>query len=458
MKIAMLTPGTGNFHCGSCLHDETLARGLRRLGHEVLMVPLYLPLVLDEPGAAILNDSMQATVGEDVQMGGINLYLQQKSWLFRRIPMWMKRWLDRPSLLYRAAKRSDMTSPVELGRMTVEMLRGEHGKTVDELQRLIDHLRLWDHADVVMLNNALLMSAAKPIAEALGCRVVCTLQGEDTFLDDLPQPWRDQAWGLLREQVGDVDQFVAVSRYHADLMTARLGLPTDRVAVVYNGIDVERYTNKAKGGDSMSACEVTPGSMTIGYLARLCPTKGMHTLVDAFMLLHERGMVADEVHLRLVGSATPTNMKFVRDQHQRLIDAGHGDRVVIAPNVTFDEKLSHLRAMSVLSVPAVYGESFGLYVLEALACGVPVVQPRHAAFPEVIERTGGGMLYDLEEVEMLDEANALADALAAMLNDDERRARLGRTGQDAVVREFTAERMAMQTSEILETICQVTIT
>ena len=97
-----------------------------------------------------------------------------------------------------------------------------------------------------------------------------------------------------------------------------------------------------------------------------------------------------------------------------------------------------------LSVPATYGESFGLYLIEALASGVPVVQPAHAAFPELIEATGGGMLCKPGDPE------ALALALEAALADPERLAEWGRCGMRQVREKFTSAAMARGFAAVCE--------
>ncbi|MEM6259810.1 MAG: glycosyltransferase family 4 protein [Planctomycetota bacterium] len=427
MKVLLLTPGTGNFHCGSCLHDESLVRGLRKLGHDAAINALYLPLVLD---------NKEGIDGDDVSMGGIGLYLQAKSAVFRIMPNAAMRWLDRPGLLRKASNRADMTSPQELGRMTEQMLLGEHGKTRLEIDRLIQHLRQEGSPDVVLLNNALLLGLAEPIIKAMGCPVVCTLQGEDTFIDSLPEPWRSTVWKLLAEKARDVAVFLPVSRYHADVMAGRMGLSFEKIRVVYNGIEAEHYKPQ----------ETAPDPPVIGFFARLCENKGLHTLIDAVLLLQERGQLGD-VRLHLAGAASPKDMRYVDEQHKRLADAGLADRVLIETNVSLQDKTHLLRGMSILSVPASYGESFGLYVLEANACGVPVIEPNHAGLAEVVALTGGGILYEPGD------PGSLADKLAELLSDPVRRHELGQAGRNAVLEQFTAEHMARHVATALETVC-----
>ena len=98
------------------------------------------------------------------------------------------------------------------------------------------------------------------------------------------------------------------------------------------------------------------------------------------------------------------------------------------------------------SVPANYGEAFGLYVIEALAAGVPVVQPRTAAFPEILAATGGGVLCEPND------AKSLADALEELLLNPDRARALGEAGRRAVAEKFSAEAMAQATMQVFEAV------
>jgi glycosyltransferase involved in cell wall biosynthesis len=427
MRLVFLTPGTGNFHCGSCLRDHDLARALRARGHDVMMAPLYLPHVLDHDA----DDADQ----HPIQLGGINTWLQHAFSVFRHTPRWIDRLFNARPLLQWASRRAGMTSARSLGELTLAMLRGESGTQAKELR----HLAYWlaEHhrrgpIDAVVLSNALLLGVARAVHEALGSPVFCTLQGEDTFLDALPSPYREQCWTMLAQRSRDVARLIAVSEYHAGVMRDRLNLPYDRIAVVRNGIAL----------DGFDAIDDSRHERAVGYLARMCPPKGLATLVEAFVLLRQRGGM-DDMRLIVAGAMTPADEPFVAAQQQRLADAGLAGAAEFLPNVDRATKLATLARMRVLSVPATYGESFGLYVLEALAAGVPVVQPRHAAFPEVLGLTGGGVL-----VEPNDPA-ALAQGLADLLADPARAAALAQAGRSAVIERFSAARMAADFERVL---------
>lgn len=425
MRIVQLIPGTGSFYCGSCLRDNTLGHALRRRGHDVLMVPLYLPFMLE---------GHEREENEPVFLGGINMYLQQKARLFARLPEWLTRWLDSPGLLRWASKQSDMTGASELGDLTISTLRGRDGRQAAEVARLIEWLRREPAPDVVLLSNAMLCGLVEPLHNEIGAPIVCTLQGEAPFLDTLPPVHRREAWELLRRQTAGVRRFIAVSRYYGDLMRSRMGIGEGRVDIIYNGIDLDDLMRPA----AAPRPNLEP---TLGYLARLCADKGLHTLCEAYIQLKKRPEFAT-LKLRAAGAMLKGDRPFVADLQRRLESAGVLGDAEFMPNIERDAKIDLLRSLDVLSVPATYGESFGLYVVEALACGVPVVQPRHASFPELIEQTGGGMLCEPDDPE------SLASALAPLLLDRNRAVELGRTGQSRVREHFNSDRMAREVEQV----------
>lgn len=423
MRILQITPGTGNFHCGSCQRDVTLVHELRRRGHDVTCMPLYLPFVSDE-------DDPSDT---PIFFGGINVYLQHKSPFFRGTPAWFDRLLNRESLLRWSSRHAHMTRPEDLGDLTLSMLRGREGRQVKELHKMLEWLKNEPLPDLVCLSNALLLGLARPIKETLGVPVACTLHGEDSFIDHLPPPYCDQVWEQVRVQADLVDALLPVSAYYRDVMVEKTGLPSERFHVVHNGIDIADYGPRPG----------LPDPPVIGYLSRMCRDKGLPLLIEAFIRLRKKDP-ASRAHLHIAGAQTPGDLPLVRDLKKQLAQAGLADEVRFAPNLDRDGKIAFLRGLTVFSVPATYGECFGLYLIEALACGVPVVQPRHAAFPEVIAATGGGVLCEPDDPE------ALAEGLAGLLRDAPRNEQLGREGRQGVEAHFTLDRMTDRVLEVYD--------
>jgi glycosyltransferase involved in cell wall biosynthesis len=406
-------------YCGNCVRDNALVSVLRRLGHDTLMVPLYLPLTLDES---------DQSAGLPIFFGGVNVFLDQKLTWYRRAPAWVRGWFDSPALLRWAGGKAAKTKAAEVGDLALSMLRGEDGNQTRELEELVGWLGAQPaRPDVICLSNALLVGMARRLRDELHAPVVCTLQGEDAFLDSLPSSHRDLAWQTLAERAASVSLFIAPSRYYAERMTARLGLPPERVCIVHNGISLEGYGD---GKDQTASS----GPPVLGYFARMCREKGLDMVVEAFIALKERGRLPG-LKLRVGGSCGPGDAPFVDRVRDRLRQAGRLGDTEFHPNLERSRKIEFYRSLSVLSVPALYGEAFGLYVIESMAAGVPVVQPRHGAFPEIIESTGGGLLSEPT-------AFGLAQTIEGLLLYPDRLRSLGEAGRDAVHRRFNVEHMA----------------
>jgi len=428
VKIAFLTPGTGSYYCGACMRDNTLARELLASGHEVTIAPMYLPLMIDDTQLPGLQQS-------PIFFGGINVYLQQKLALFRKTPAAIDWLLNRPGLLRWAARHSHMTSAREHGEMTLEMLDVETSRFRKEWVRLLDWLET-ERPDLVCLSNALLAGFAAELHRRLDAPVVTFFQGEDSFLDGLPEPYRTQCWELMARRLADSDLLLAPSRFYADFMRGRLGLGPDSIGVVPNGIQLE----------PTPAAGPAPTSPTIGYLARMSRDKGLDVLVDAFITL-ARDLGDTTTRLRIAGAATAGDAPLIAELKQRLDRAGLAGRVEWTPNLSREDKLAFLRSLTLFSVPAVYAEAFGLYVIEAMACGIPVVQPEAAAFPEILAAGGGGICVPPRD------PGALAGAWQQLLADPGRREELGRQGRLSVEKHFSARTMSEQFRQAVSRVC-----
>lgn len=425
MRIVQITPGAGdNFYCENCLRDHAVVRALREAGHDALMVPLYLPAASDQP---------DADADAPIFFGGINVFLQQKLALFRRTPRWVDRLFDSDRLLRWAAGMAGVTRAKDLGETTLSMLRGEHGRQVKELNRLTAWLSAHGRADVVCLSNALLLGLNGRIRDRLRVPTVCLLQDEEPFLDALIEPYRREAWRMLRELAAGADAFVAVSHSYARTMQSRLGLPDDRLHVVYNGIDPRGY----------GPAETPPDPPAVGFLSQLCRGKGLDILVEAFVKLKSDPRLGG-LKLRLSGGQTAADEPLLKQVRARLARAGVAGDVEMLDRFDRPAKQAFLRGLSVLSVPARDPEAFGLFVLESLACGVPVVLPRRGAFVELVEATGGGVLYEPNE------PGVLAGVLGELLLDPPRARSMGRAGREAVLRDFHIERTARELAAVYQ--------
>jgi glycosyltransferase involved in cell wall biosynthesis len=417
VKILSLTAGAAAMYCGSCLRDNALAAELMRLGHDVTLLPFYTPTLSDEP-----NVSRK----ERVFFGGISVYLEQHLALFRHTPRFLDRLWDAPAVIGAFTKGSIAVDPRQLGALTVSTLRGTDGRQRKEIDKLLEWLAGEAAPDVVNIPYTLLIALAAPLKRAFGKPVVVTLQGEDLFLEGLPEPYRTDARNLVRAQVADVDLFVAVSDYYAAFMRNYLDIPADKMRVAKLGVNVT---------DLSVTSRVPQGPFTIGYLARVAPEKGLHNLAEAYRVLRqEKGLPPGR--LLVAGYLAPEFRPYLDAISKQIASWGLADEFDYRGTLDRSGKVKFLHSIDVLSVPSGYHEPKGLYLLEAMACGVPVVQPAHGAFPELIARTAGGVLATSES------GADIADAIEGLWRNPARAVELGRQGAAGVRAHYTVGHMA----------------
>jgi glycosyltransferase involved in cell wall biosynthesis len=431
LRITYLTAGAAGMYCGSCLHDNTLAAALTRLGVDVQLVPTYTPIRTDETDVSV----------DRVFLGGINVYLQQKSRLFRALPALLDRVLNRPSLIRWVTSQATEIAPDELGALTVSMLQGVHGLQRKEVRRLCQWLATSARPHLVVLTNLLIGGCLPELKRTLQVPVLVTLQGDDVFVESLPEPHKSQVLSELRRLAASADGFLVHSQYYADFMADYLGLARHQLHRVPLGLDLQGFPPPAE--DAAVRSGGNRRAPTIGYLARLAPEKGLHVLVDAFLKLRSlRDM--ENTRLRIAGWLGTSQRAYAQQQFDKLRAAGLADAFQYDGVVDRAGKIAFLRQLDVFSVPTTYREPKGLYVLEALAAGVPVVQPRHGAFPELLAATGGGTLT------VPNAPDELARTIHELLTDQARRRQLGAAGQRAVHERFHADAMARATLDVFQ--------
>jgi glycosyltransferase involved in cell wall biosynthesis len=444
MKILSITAGAAQMYCGSCLRDNALAAELIRRGHDVMLLPVYTPTRTDE-----LNVS-----ADRVFFGGISVYLEQHVPLFRKSPKLFDRLWDSTAAIRFASRRSIAVDPSSLGALTVSMLKGEAGNQHKEVEKLVAWLRHEPPPDVTVLPNSLLISLARPIKEATGRPVCVTLQGEDLFIDGLPEADRRAALELIRASVTHVDAFIAVSDYYADFMRGLLGVPEAKMRVVPLGINLEGFeprriktndaddagdADDARGADDARAAHKE--TFIVGFFGRVAPEKGLHVLADAYKIFRERNG-AGASRLEVGGYLAPEHRDYLRGVERRMKAWGLASEFNYRGALERDAKIKFLRGLDAFSLPATYDEPKGLSLIEAMACGVPVVVPRRGAFTELIERTGGGLLVEP------DDARALADGLYSLRRDHALADELGRAGAAGVREHYSVARMADRALEV----------
>ena len=412
-------------YCGSCARDNALARQLLDLGHDVTLIPVYTPTRTDEPNVSRPR----------VLFGGISVYLQQYLSVFRFMPRFLDRLWDAPSVIGAFAGRMVSNDPKLLGELTLSMLQGEEGVLKREFQKLLDWIRAEPLPDIINLPNSLLIALAQPLRRELKRPVVCTLQGEELFINGLIEPYRSRALDLIRSKVSHVDQFIAVSNYCSRFMTDYLRIPRNVISVAPLGINMDGYEQRKPFG-------ATQDPFRIGYFARIAPEKGLHVLADAYVRFRRSG--GGEARLEAAGYASPAHASYLDSVRETLKKAGLEREFTYHGVVDRQGKLNFLKSLDLLSVPATYDEPKGMFLLEAMACGVPVVQPRRGAFIEIVERTGGGLLVDPDSPE------ALAEAFRSLRESPSTMSTLGERGFRSVREHYNIGVAAARLLEVFE--------
>jgi glycosyltransferase involved in cell wall biosynthesis len=318
-------------------------------------------------------------------------------------------------------------------------LKGENGFQAKEIHKLIEWLKTESLPDVINLPYSLLISLAEPLKQALGRPVLCTLQGEDLFLDGLTEPYRTQAMDLIRQQLDHVDLFLSVSEYYAEFMPRYLGIPSDKIQVVPLGINPSGFELRESHASE---------SFTIGFFARVAPEKGLHVLAEAYRLLRQSGDLP-KARLEVAGYIAPDCKPYLAKIEAGLRKAKLGDEFHYRGVLDRAEKIAFLRGLDVMSIPATYDEPKGVSLLEAMACGVPLVQPRRGAFTEIVDNTGGGLLVKPDDPE------ALAAGIREIYRNKQLAAELSANGFRGVREQYTSAHMADKLLQAYESVLPV---
>ena len=430
MKIVHITAGAGGRLCGSCLHDNALVRSLRARGRDAILVPAYVPTTTDEDNVAI----------DRIVMGGVNVWLEEHVPFFRHMPRFMDRTLghllDSRWLLAWLSSRTGSTRAADLGPLTVSTLAGEQGHQRKEVEKLAAWLATEMKPDVVHLSNALLVGLARRVREATGAKIVCSLSGEDIFIEQIPPPHYALVRQLLRERAADVDRFVALNRSFACFMAGYLDVPEENITVIPHGLDRTGFPDTAP--NLAARRRARGGRLVVGFLARACPEKGLEQLVRAIPLLAGHR----DVDLLAAGAEVDSERGYLTRCLALAKDLGVADRVRWLGQVDRPGKLRLLESIDVFAMPTVFPEAKGLPVIESMAAGVPVVAPAHGAFPELLDDERAGLLH------VPGDPADLARRIAMLLDDVSLASRCGRHGHALSLSRHTADQMADRHEEL----------
>jgi len=423
MHILQIIPGSGgSFYCGNCLRDDKFHNAMKAQGHEVTKIPMYLPLFSDEHD---LNEM-------PVFYGAISIYLKQLYPIFRHAPAWVDRLLNSRPMLKFAASMAGSTNAKGLEEMTVSMLMGEEGAQKEELNRMVSWMAEYLKPDVIHLSNALLLGLAPKMREEFpNASIFCSLQDEDVWVDAMKDSFRDKIWNLMSTKSESVDGFIGVSDFYSKVSIQKMKMNANKVFTNHLGVDPDEY-HITKPVDKVR---------NIGYISRMCEANGFDIMIDAFIELKQDADFKD-VNLILTGGSTGDDKPLLKKVKQKLLHAGLLDQVEFHEDFDGEGRHDFFKKVQMISVPVRNGEAFGLYLLESMASGVPVVQPALGAFPEIIEKSKGGITYPTND------AKSLSNSLKELLNDPQKLSDLSENGRKSVEKDFNVKTQSEKLIEI----------
>lgn len=424
MKIIYLITGSGgSFYCGNCYRDMIYLRAIRKVpGITASAIPLYLP-----------PDGTNIETGLDTHVffGAISMYLREKVPLLRNMPVFLDKLVDSAPMLKMAARRAGTTHTAGLEDMTLNMIRGENAFPEKELQRLIKYLTKDGKPDIIHLSNALIIGLARQLKKNLDVKIVCSLLNEDDWIDEMVEPYQSQAWKLISQEAGNVDAFITPSKYYKELFISRTGVSGANFHVIPLAADAGNLNSIQKRNNYPA----------LGYFCRINSQNGFDKLVDAFIEL-KSGNSLPGLTLHVSGGFTGDDKSFIAEQIKKIKTHGLKSFIKIYPEFQGESKEEFFANIDIMSVPVRKHDGYGLYILEANAAGIPVVQPATGAFPEIIEKTMGGITYSPDTVKELT-ANLLK-----LFKDNTLREQLGTDGKKNVIKELSLEKMSEGLSEV----------
>jgi glycosyltransferase involved in cell wall biosynthesis len=424
MKIVYLITGSGgSFYCGNCYRDMIYLRAIRKVpGITANAIPLYLPP--DET-------TIESGLDRHVFFGAVSMYMREKVPFFRNMPVFFDKLLDSAPMLRMAARKAGTTRTEGLEDMTLKMIKGENAFPEKELDRLIAYLIKDGRPDIIHLSNALIIGLARQLKKKLNVKIVCSLLNEDDWIDEMVEPYQSKAWKLISQESENVDAFITPSNYYKDHFRSKTGISGDNFHIIPLAIDTT-YLNKLSKKDNFPA---------LGYYCRINSQNGFDKLVDSFIEL-KAGNILPGLTLHISGGFTGDDKPFIKEQIKKIKLHDLKSSIRIYPEFQGNSKDEFFSNIDIMSVPVRKHDGYGLYLLEASAAGIPVVQPATGAFPEIIEKSKGGLTYTPDTVK------ALSSALMSLFRDNDLRKKLGKSGSENVKKELSLERMAEGLSKV----------
>ena len=241
----------------------------------------------------------------------------------------------------------------------------------------------------------------------------------------------------MRHVYRRADAVIANSAFTRGRLRA-LGVAPERIHVIHPGVDAARFTPGPREPALLEAAGIPPGARLILSVGRLSPRKGFDQVIRALPALVARGL---DVHHAIVGIGED-------EAHLRQVarEAGVAGRVHLLGHVPPEDLPRWYRACDVFAMPnrpvGADAEGFGMVYAEAAACARPAVAGRHGGTGDAVLDGITGLRVDGEDLD------AVAAALAWLLEDRALAEAMGRAGRARVERELAWERVAERTAAL----------
>ena len=377
MKILLIVPGSGDtFYCSNCFRDNLYAQALRSAGHDVVIMPLYLPLT-DEAFRADTPLFFPAT----------SYYVAQKFFGKGRMPRIVEKVLNAPSILRMASSLSGTTSAKGMEDITLSMIKGDDKHFTKQTEKILDWIVHHDRPDIIHLSTSMLIGIAKAIKNQIDIPIVCSLQDEEIWLDSLENQHAQEAWNAIGANTIYIDRFITSSEFYKSVAMAKVP-EIKEVDVVYPGVNMERYHSPNY-----------PTDPTIGFYYRMNYENGLDILAQSFVKLKSENAIPN-LKLKIGGGYTRENKRFVN--HIRTVLKPYADDVIWSNHYALNEHTNFYKGISLICAPLRFNEAFGLYLCEAFAAGRPAVVPNTGSFGEIVGNAG--LLYTPNDSEHLAQA------------------------------------------------------
>lgn len=418
MKIVYLITGSGNsFYCANCYRDMLYLRALRKVkGVKANAIPMYLPPGPEE----VLNG-----YDSEVFFGAISMFLRDKVGFFRNMPSFFDKILDSGPLLKIASRMAGSTRSRGYEELTLDMIGGGKAFRDEEVDRLVKHLQEGGKPDIIHLSNALIAGIAKHIKKRMDVKIVCSILNEDDWIEEMEDPYREKAWKMIAAEGKNIDGFVTPSNYYMQFFISKTGIPDNKIHIIPMGYEPDYSPKKEK--------DIHPPS--IGFFNRVSYNNGFDKIVDSFINLKVKNLIPD-LTLNVGGGYTNDDRPFILSQIKKIKEHGFKKHVRIFPDFMGNKKREFFNSVDIISVPVNKYDGYGLYILEANYAGIPVVQPATGAFPEILNATGGGIIYSPDTVE------ELSSGLLSLLTDPKKAHEMGERGKEQVRSELSLDNMA----------------